>query len=109
MYIYVKEYFCYQLKWEGYVDPENEAFDKNLALALGSDYIKMHTSGHCDMNGLRELLTLLNPKAVIPIHTDNPDLFEQLFSEEWNVIRLHDGDAISTLAASLTPTANHSI
>lgn len=87
----------YLSMWEGYVDPGNEAYQENLALALGSGYIKMHTSGHCDMNGLRELLTLLNPKAVIPIHTDSPDRFEQLFSAEWNVIRLHDGDAISTM------------
>lgn len=50
------------------------------------------TSGHCDMDSLSSVISLLNPKAIIPIHTDNPDEFVQHFKNDLSVIRLHDGE-----------------
>lgn len=90
----------YLSMWAGYIDQENEAYNAALAKALGSEYEYLHTSGHCDMNGMRQLLRQLRPKAVLPIHTDNPDKFAEHFGDEWPVIRLFDGEAIEPTAAS---------
>jgi ribonuclease J len=46
------------------------------------------------MKGMRQFFKLLNPKAIIPIHTENPDKFVELFGVEWNVLRVHDGELI---------------
>lgn len=84
----------YLSMWKGYVDEKSGAYRKDLAKSLGSDYEYLHTSGHCDMNSMRETLRQLKPKAIIPIHTDNPDKFAELFCDEWNIMRLHDGQSI---------------
>ena len=84
--------------WNGYVDKSKAAYNEKLAKSLGEDYIPEHTSGHCDMNSLREVIRLLHPKAIIPIHTDNPEDFAQLFSDEWPIIVLNDGDGISPIS-----------
>ncbi len=82
----------YLSMWNGYLNPNSAAFNPMLAHSLGSDFRYMHTSGHCDMKSLHALFEKLNPKAVIPIHTDNPAAFAQLFSEKWPVVLLKDGE-----------------
>lgn len=89
----------YLSMWKGYVDAGNEAYNENLAAALGKDYELLHTSGHCDMNSMRELFRMLQPKAIIPIHTDSPTKFAELFCDEWPVITLNDGDSISPISS----------
>ena len=84
----------YLSMWKGYVDEKSGAYNKELAKALGSEYEYLHTSGHCDMKSLREIFRQLQPKAIIPIHTDKPDKFAELFCDEWNIVRLHDGQSI---------------
>ena len=81
--------------WKGYVDQGCVAYNHKMASALGGEYKYLHTSGHCDMQGMKRLIRLLSPKAIIPIHTDNPDMFAELFGKEWQVLRLHDGECIS--------------
>lgn len=90
----------YLSMWNGYLDPEKEAYNETLAKSIGNDYVYLHTSGHSDMKGMHELFRLLQPKAVIPIHTDNPDLFVEHFCDEWPVIRLSDGQAIEPITTS---------
>lgn len=90
----------YLSMWNGYLDPEKEAYNETLAKSIGNDYVYLHTSGHCDMKSMREILRLLQPKAIIPIHTDNPDLFVEHFCDEWPVIRLSDGQAIEPISTS---------
>jgi len=80
--------------WDGYVKEGTEAYNENLANSLDGEYDYMHTSGHVDMKDLRELFRLLQPKAIIPIHTDSPEQFAKEFSDEWPIIRLHDGQSI---------------
>lgn len=85
----------YLSMWKGYVDPKNEAFNEDMAASVGKGYLYMHTSGHCDMESLNELFQMLHPRAIIPIHTDNPEKFAKLFCKEWPVILLDDGESIS--------------
>ena len=89
----------YLSMWKGYVNEEYDAYNKELAHSLGKNYLYMHTSGHCDVKSIRELFSMLHPCAIIPIHTEKPDDFVKLFSDEWPVIRLHDGESISPISS----------
>ena len=83
----------YLSMWNGYVKESSEAYNPKLANSLGRNFLYMHTSGHCDMKSLRTMFELLSPRAILPIHTDNPDGFAELFSDRWHIIRLQDGDS----------------
>ena len=87
----------YLSMWDGYVDKSKAAYNEQLAKSLGKGYLRMHTSGHCDMNSLREVFRLLHPKAIVPIHTEKPEDFAQLFGDEWSVVVLNDGESISSI------------
>ena len=87
----------YLSMWKGYVDANCEAYNPRLAQSLGKDYEYLHTSGHCDMKSLRDLFHMLRPRSIIPIHTDNPEEFANLFCDEFSVTMLNDGESISTI------------
>ena len=89
----------YLSMWDGYVDKSKAAYNEQLAKSLGKGYLRMHSSGHCDMNSLRELFRLLHPKAIVPIHTEKPEDFAQLFGDEWSVVVLNDGESISSISS----------
>jgi ribonuclease J len=84
----------YLSKWNGYLK-EGPTFNSALAEAVGKDYLYMHTSGHCDMDSIRKVIALVKPKAIIPIHTERPNDFAELFCNEIPVIRLNDGETFS--------------
>ena len=86
--------------WDGYVKEGTEAYNENLANSLEDEYDYMHTSGHIDMKDLCDFFRLLQPKAIIPIHTDSPDQFARQFCDEWPIIRLYDGQSISPISTS---------
>ena len=81
--------------WNGYVKESTDAYNENLAKSLDDDFDYMHTSGHIDMADLREFFRLLHPKAIIPIHTENPEEFAKEFGNEWKIIVMKDGDCFS--------------
>lgn len=84
----------YLSMWRGYVsNPESPAYNPGLANALGQNWHYRHTSGHCDMQALEKLFEMLHPRAVIPIHTDSPKRFAELFSEKWPVVLMSDGES----------------
>lgn len=83
--------------WNGYLDETKSAYNPTLAKSVGTDYRYMHTSGHCDMASLNDLFSMLAPKAIIPIHTDNPQAFADLFCDQWPVILLNDGESFSAI------------
>lgn len=83
----------YLSQWNGYLAPENKAFNFALAKSVGPKYEYFHTSGHCNMQSLENLINQLHPKAIIPIHTDNPRAFANFFRDKWPVILLRDGES----------------
>ena len=99
----------YLSMWQGYLDERKEAYHAALAKALKGGYEYLHTSGHCDIRSMKNLFQLLHPKAIIPIHTDSPDKFTELFCEEWPVIRLHDGESIMPISSSTADSCGLSI
>ena len=87
----------YLSMWNGYVKESSEAYNPRLAKSLGKDYEYLHTSGHCDMKSMREFFRMLSPLSIIPIHTDKPEAFADLFCPEFRVTLLNDGESISTI------------
>jgi len=39
----------------------------------------MHTSGHADVETIKNVVSIINPKYVVPIHTENREEFKNLF------------------------------
>ena len=82
----------YLSMWRGYLDKSKAAFNPDLAQSIPFDYKYFHTSGHCDMESLESLIEMLNPKTIIPIHTDSPQAFAERFSDKWQILILQDGE-----------------
>lgn len=94
----------YLSMWDGYLDESKAAYNPALAKSVGNEYRYKHTSGHCDMKSLGELISEPDPKAIIPIHTDNPRAFADLFCDKWPVILLNDGESFSAIRDSWLDT-----
>lgn len=86
----------YYSMWNGYLDSGRSAFNPDLYDFLKPYEINiMHTSGHADVETLKELFETVKPKGgIIPIHTEDPEKFEELFGELATIIRIHDGEQI---------------
>jgi ribonuclease J len=42
-------------------------------------YHQIHASGHCQSKDLTRIINQIQPKRVIPIHTEHPEMFKKLF------------------------------
>ncbi|CRZ35086.1 ribonuclease J [Herbinix hemicellulosilytica] len=86
--------------WEGYLEPELKAYNKELAEFLKpyepEQLYKLHTSGHATTKCIEDVITTVNPqKAIIPIHTENRDGFVDInISDELKqrITYLEDGE-----------------
>lgn len=96
-YAKLEETKIYYSMWNGYLDSNKSAFNPYLYNFLKPYEINiMHTSGHADVETLRELFETVKPKGgIIPIHTEDPEKFEELFGELATIIRIRDGEQIS--------------
>ena len=73
--------------WTGYIE-------ENLALkALLETYPTYicHSSGHVTKDDLIKFIELVNPDAIIPVHTDNPERLEELVPHS-NVYVVNDNE-----------------
>ena len=73
--------------WTGYIE-ENLVL-KNL-LDTYPSYI-CHASGHVSKDDLIKFIELVNPDAIIPVHTDNPERLEELVPHR-NVYVVNDDE-----------------
>lgn len=73
--------------WHGYLDQ-----NVKLQNALGGFRLtELHTSGHADSDTIDRVISITNPKMIIPIHTDAPEVFDKS-----SVVRVvNDGEIIS--------------
>ncbi|WP_369524967.1 MBL fold metallo-hydrolase RNA specificity domain-containing protein [Paramuribaculum intestinale] len=83
--------------WRGYLDKSNVAYSSELAQSVPVNYEYLHTSGHCDMESLDWLFSTLSPRAIIPIHTDNPRAFADLFCDKWPILMMQDGETFRAI------------
>ena len=68
--------------------PRERAGD-SWVLVPGCPLITAHTSGHATVPDLRRLVSAIDPGRVVPIHTDAPTAFVDLFPRATPVA---DGD-----------------
>jgi ribonuclease J len=46
---------------------------------FGLRFHQIHASGHCPTKDLAQIINEIQPKKLIPIHTEHPQLFRELF------------------------------
>jgi ribonuclease J len=75
--------------WGGY--KEKEEFKKFLeeVKSLDIETVDLHTSGHADIDTIREVINYIKPNIVIPIHTINKMKAKELFK---NSVILEDNE-----------------
>lgn len=71
-------------QWNGYL---NEKFTeyKHLQEFVPKNHIYLHTSGHADFKEIKKVCATVQPKMIIPIHSEKPEVFEQM-----RIKRLYD-------------------
>ncbi|MDD3665959.1 MAG: MBL fold metallo-hydrolase [Bacteroidales bacterium] len=78
--------------WEGYKEQSStkEFLDwltsKNFAIT------DIHTSGHADIETLKEFADSINPKTIIPIHTFNKQDYKTIFTQP--IIEINDNQTL---------------
>lgn len=79
--------------WDGYKDkPDTQEFLDWLKSKNFKIY-DIHTSGHADIDTLREFADTLAPKSIIPIHTFNKKDCKNIFNQ--NIIELNDNESLN--------------
>ena len=77
--------------WAGYLTG-NTANGNLLSLLEGRNFTHLHTSGHATAEELRQIMDILRPrKGILPIHTEAPQRFRELFPQ-YHVSLLSDGE-----------------
>ena len=82
--------FFYSL-WRGYRDEIKQKDFESFLVGRGFTIESAHTSGHADAKTLHHLISSLNPKQIIPIHTFLPERFAE-FSDR--VCIVNDGEVV---------------
>lgn len=75
--------------WEGYW---NGSQAEALATRYGFPKVTLHAGGHASAGDLQRLVRAINSKIVVPIHTEAPERYDELFA---NVRRVADGESIA--------------
>ena len=76
--------------WEGYkTKGSTKTFIDYLIINRNFNYHYIHSSGHADLNTLKDLVNGINPKKLIPIHTFKKDEYKRLFKKP--IIKMIDG------------------
>ena len=87
--------FIYSM-WSGYLkQPKTKAFVDYLS-AKGFSFHQVHTSGHADIEALKEMVVGMKPKNLVPIHTFDGDDYKHLFKNV-NVKRAKDREIIEIM------------
>lgn len=55
--------------------------------------ISIHTSGQADLDGLREMVEVLKPSYLVPIHTFEGDEYQNIF-QNTVVRKVDDGEVV---------------
>jgi ribonuclease J len=72
-------------QWEGYLTKEHKTWFSDRVNAMKNDpdinFYSIHTSGHATMDILQEFARAINPKKIVPIHTEKPEKFKEEFAQ----------------------------
>ncbi len=64
--------------WNGYRETESMKEFLSECEKLGLKIVTLHTSGHADEQTLKEFIETINPKVLVPIHTENAKRFKEI-------------------------------
>ena len=67
--------------WAGYKKKTSTEKVISQMVAAGVQMSDIHTSGHADVPTLRKFVEAIKPARLVPIHTFNPEQFEELFGQ----------------------------
>jgi ribonuclease J len=65
--------------WKGYNKSYPTKGFLKICKNLGISEHYLHTSGHAYVDVLKDVIETINPKVIIPIHTESPDKFKELY------------------------------
>lgn len=80
-------------QWDGYLD-ENFKEYEHLQKFVPKNHIYLHTSGHADYDTLEHICQLVETKTLIPIHSENPSVFENMNLQNCQIQISSDGNEI---------------
>jgi ribonuclease J len=73
-------------QWEGYLKEEHKNYCTDYINTLKNDpgisFHTIHTSGHAIVSDLLTIAKAINPKVIVPIHTNSPEKFKNTFGKE---------------------------
>lgn len=73
-------------QWEGYLREGHKTYCADIIQELVDSkkvaFLHIHTSGHATLFDLKRLAKAVNPKKIVPIHTENPIKLKQEFEKE---------------------------
>lgn len=64
--------------WSGYRETENMKEFLFECEKMGLKIVTLHTSGHADEEAIKKLIYTVNPKELIPIHTEKAERFKEI-------------------------------
>lgn len=81
-------------QWLGYLDGSHQDYYGSDEISAYRDdpeanFVYAHTSGHAPVDDLQRLAKALNPRKLVPIHTEHGEDFSKIFA---NVVTLKDGE-----------------
>lgn len=79
--------------WGGYWDEPNTERFRSWVEEHCEAVKDIHSSGHADTKSLQRIVEHIRPQTIIPIHTDSPSSFGELFSEN-HILYLSDNRSI---------------
>ena len=83
--------------WDGYLEPEHA--DQALLDYIGDRHpVHLHTSGHAYVETIARLIETVQPKMIVPMHTEKADEFTSMpaFAPYQSRVRvLQDGEPLS--------------
>ena len=72
-----KDCVLFYSMWEGYKKQENMKEFLKFMEEKGVKIISLHTSGHADEKDFDKLIKKVEPKIIIPVHTENSEWFKR--------------------------------
>ena len=78
--------------WDGYRTKPGSSIPDFLSLT--GTWETFHTSGHASAKDIHQVIEMLDPQCVIPMHTDSPQVMQQLCPNR-KITILQDGEAVT--------------
>jgi ribonuclease J len=90
-------------QWKGYLEDDKTNGGAEVLKRLRNDprvnHVYAHTTGHALLEDLKRLASALNPRILIPVHTDYPQEFKEHFQ---NVMQLEDGQEFNVAESMIS-------